>query len=217
MQAQLERFQYVVVEGAVGVGKTSLAKRLAPALGAQLVLEQPQDNPFLPQFYETGRGTDALATQFYFLIQRLGQQNALLDMTPAQRLVSDYLWGKNGIFAQLTLPQQEHALYQRISDLVTSRQRFAAPDLIIWLQADAPTLLTRVKKRGLSIEQHVDQEYLERLSQAYAQFFQQDLRVPVFAVNTEHFNPADDEAHFDMLLQRLEAFRGGREFFNPQL
>lgn len=213
----LERFPHIVVEGPIGVGKTSLAEKLASVLGATLVLENAAQNPFLGRFYETSGASHALATQLYFMFQRLDQQrNEQACLAQGQRVVGDYLFEKNDVFAWLTLDKEEYALFQRIHHDVIPAE-VAPPDLVIWLQAEPQTLLARIRKRATSMEKRIELPYLERLADGYAHLFQHYERAPVFAVNTENFNPIDNEAHFHGLLQRLEGFRGTRGFFNPQL
>ena len=203
----VSRFRHIVIEGAIGVGKSSLH------LEARLLLEKPEDNPFLERFYREG-ARFALPTQLCFLFQRLEQMRELTQggvFSPV--VVSDFLFAKDKLFARLTLDEDEYRLYLQIQAKLAPR--LAAPDLVIWLQATPATMVRRIRERDLEMERVLDIATLERLAQAYADLFANDPPAPVLAIDTERFNPAASDADFDTLLQRLEAFRGPIEFFDP--
>lgn len=214
-----QRFRHIAIEGPIGVGKSSLARRLAEHLGARLFLERPQDNPYLERFYRAG--TDnlqanpyALPAQLFFLFQRLEQMRELAQpgMFDAS-LVSDFLFAKDALFARLTLADEDHLLYTQIY------RRYAPqvpqPDLVIWLRAEVPTLLQRIARRGLPMESGIAPDYLARLSAGYVRLFSELPGLPVLAIDTDDFNPIDNDAHFEALIDRLGQFRGPRERWGP--
>jgi len=202
----------VVVEGPIGCGKTSLATRLAERLGATTILEDPSANPFLPQFYRDMRRY-ALPTQLFFLFQRVQQLEGLKQPDLfAKPIVADFTLAKDPLFARLTLDDAEYQLYSKIYDHV--RPQAPVPDLVVYLQASVDTLVQRVKKRGNPIEQGIDEGYLRSLSDAYTRYFHAYSESPLLIVNSERLNFVDDREHFDLLIARMEAMRGGREFFN---
>jgi deoxyadenosine/deoxycytidine kinase len=211
----LQRFRHIVIEGPIGVGKSSLARKLATHLGADLLLEQPEENPFLGRFYDDMPGY-AFQTQLFFLFQRLKQMQSVAQPGMfASALVGDFLFAKDALFARLNLSDDEFRLYSQMYAQVGPQVR--EPDLVIWLQASPQTLLQRIHKRAVGIEQGIKADYLQRLCDAYVEYFHSYDGAPVFAIGTEHFNPAEREADFDTLLQRLAAFKGRREFFNSHV
>lgn len=207
----LDTAKYIVVEGPIGAGKTSLARRLSEHLDAALFLEQAQDNPFLARFYHNPARW-ALATQIAFLHQRVDQFATFPESPPDRRVVSDFLMEKDPLFAELNLPSDELALYQRVFAAVRPPSR-PTPDLVIYLQARPETLITRVHQRGLDAERPITESYLQRVSERYATFFYDYDAAPLFIVDAEVLNPIDHEDDFDMLLERLRNMRGYREFF----
>jgi deoxyguanosine kinase len=213
--AGLARFRHIVIEGPIGVGKTSLARRLAARLGADLLLEQPEENPFLGRFYEDMPGY-AFQTQLFFLFQRAKQMRAAAQPGMfASAVVSDFLFAKDALFARLNLSDEEFPLYSQMYTQMSQQVR--EPDLVIWLQASPETLLRRIRQRAIGMEQAIDTVYLQRLCDAYVEYFQGYRGAPVFAVGTEDFNPVERQADFDALLLKLEAFTGPREFFASQV
>lgn len=208
----LDHLRRIVVEGPIAVGKTSLAQRLAPHLHARLMLEQPEANPFLERFYrEPGRY--ALPVQLAFLAQRRSQmQQWQAAVQNGDRLVGDFLFQKDQLFANLTLPDDEAALYHAMADATP-----AAPqrvDLVIGLQAKPADLLARLSRRGHAYEASVDIAYLERVCDAYGELFHRYDEAPLLLVESTHFNPVERDADFQLLLARIEAMRGRREFLN---
>lgn len=211
----LARFHHIAIEGAIGAGKSSLARRLASHLDARILLERPEDNPFLERYYREG-ARFALPTQLCFLFQRLEQMRELTQhgvFSPV--VVSDFMFAKDKLFARLTLDPDEYRLYLQVESKLAPR--LAAPDLVIWLQAEPATLLERVRDRDRAMESAIDEPMLARLAHAYADLFANDPPAPVLAIDTERFNPAAVDSDFALLLRRLQAFRGPVEFFDPAL
>ena len=206
------KHRYIVVEGPIGCGKTTLVKRLAQRMNANVLLEDPASNPFLPQFYRDMRRY-ALPTQLFFLFQRVQQLEGLKqpDMF-AKPTISDFSLAKDPLFARLTLDNAEYQLYSKIYDHV--KPQAPTPDLVIYLQASVETLVFRVKRRGNPIETGIEEDYLRRLSEAYSRFFYDYSDSPLLIVNSERLNFVDVPEHFDLLIERMTAMRGGREFFN---
>jgi deoxyadenosine/deoxycytidine kinase len=205
--------RYVVVEGPIGVGKTSLARRLAESFGSELVLEQADENPFLERFYHHPRHA-ALPTQLYFLLQRARQieeLNAGGMFAPVR--VADFLLEKDRLFAELNLDAQELALYDQVAS--TLELAPPQPDLVIYLQAPASVLMRRVRNRGLRYEQMIDEDYLERLGEAYARFFHSFDESPLLIVNAASIDPVHRESDYRELLKAILGVRRGRQFFNP--
>jgi deoxyadenosine/deoxycytidine kinase len=209
-----ERWRHIVVEGPIGAGKTSLARRLSDRFGAQQVFEAPQENPFLERFYRDS-ARYALPTQLFFLFQRVDQlrelaQRDLFD----QAAIGDFLLEKDPLFARLTLSDDEYALYRKIYDSL--QPQAPAPDLVIYLQADADTLVERVRRRGIAHEASISEAYLRALADAYSRFFHHYEAAPLLIVNTRHLNPVASDADFDLLVQHVAGLRGRREFFSLQ-
>lgn len=215
MAAGLERFRHIAIEGPIGVGKTALAQRLAQHLGAELLLERPQDNPFLERFYGDMTGY-ALQAQLAFLFQRVKQVQTLAQPGMfSQAVVSDFVFAKDALFARLNLSDDELQLYRQMHTQVAPL--LPEPDLVIWLQAGPDTLLRRIRRRGIAAEQGIEAAYLQRVCDAYVEYFHAYDGAPVFAVGTEQFNPVDSDTDFAVLLDRLAAFRGRREFFQSHV
>jgi deoxyguanosine kinase len=208
----LKNHRYIVVEGPIGCGKTTVATKLAERLGATTLLEDAWANPFLPQFYRDMRRY-ALPAQLFFLFQRAAQLESLkqLDLF-AKPTFSDFALAKDPLFARLTLDDAEFGLYRRIYDHV--KPQAPTPDLVIYLQGSPATLMTRVRKRGIAAESAIDEDYLRRLAEAYTRYFYNYDESPLLIVNSDRLDFAGVPEHLDLLAERLSAMRGGREFFN---
>ncbi len=207
-----EKYRYIVIEGPIGAGKTSLARRLAKHLRGELLLEAPDDNPFLPRFYEEP-ARHALATQLFFLFQRMQQLRDLqqIDLF-AGVTVSDFLLEKDALFARMTLADDELHLYQQIYDRLMPQA--PTPDLVIYLQASHERLAERVRLRGVPYERNMEQDYLIRLANEYRRFFYQYDAAPLLIVNSDRLNFVDVQADFDLLLLRISEMQGPRAFFS---
>jgi len=208
----ISRYRYIVVEGPIGAGKTSLTHRLAERLNADTLLENASDNPFLPRFYQEPKRY-ALPTQLHFLFERSRQ---LRDLTQGDLFragtISDFLIDKDMLFARLNLDDDEFELYQKVyADLAPQAP---TPDLVIYLQAPIDALQDRVRRRGVEFERGMDAGYLQRLANSYSEFFHRYDAAPVLIVNTSNLNFAQSEADFELLLERISKMRGPREFFS---
>ena len=204
----LARYRHIAIEGAIGAGKTTLARELSSRVGAELVLEQPAENPFLGRFYGDMKGY-AFQTQLFFLFQRQKQVQSIAQPTMfASTVVSDFMLAKDAIFAKLTLSDDEYRLYAQMYAPISAQ--LPEPDLVIWLQAPASTLLARVRKRAVAIEHGIDLAYLDRLCNAYVDFFASYDGAPVLVVDTERFQPLQRLGDVAELIQALERFQGRR-------
>ncbi len=204
---------FVVVEGPIGVGKTTLAKRLAKSLGSNILLEAAEENPFLEKFYENPRNA-ALPTQLYFLMQRTRQLKQLKqdDLFNPVR-VADFLIQKDRLFAEVTLDSDELDLYEQVySNLTLDIRR---PDLVVYLQAPVEVLLERINRRGIKHEKWVEAAYLERLCDAYVRFFYRYNDAPLLIVNAADIDFAHNDDEYALLLQQVLETRSGRHYFNP--
>ena len=205
--------RFIAVEGPIGVGKTSLARKLAESLSADLVLEEVYENPFLERFYREGRSA-ALPAQMYFLFARARQIEGLRQSDLfANVRVADYLFAKDRLFAELNLTQDELDLYDQV--VATLKIDPPVPDLVIYLQSSVDALLERIARRGIPAERAIDRRYLERLNDAYARYFHAYNEGPLLIVNASQIDPISNGADYDQLFRQIEKTTGGRHFFNP--
>ncbi len=208
----LKKFKNIVIEGPIGVGKTSLTLKIAKRFNLKTVLEAADENPFLEKFYKNS-SKYAFPTQLFFLFQRLDQLSELSQRDLfSQNNICDFMLEKDPIFASLTLNDDERLLYQKIFE--NQKTNIPLPDLIIYLQAPPSKLFDRIKKRGIRIEQEISYEYLEKLCSAYSRYFYQYDNSPILTINTISFDPIHDESDFESLLNQIRLFRGKRNFFS---
>jgi deoxyadenosine/deoxycytidine kinase len=194
---------YIVVEGPIGVGKTSLVNRLAQSFAAETLLEAVDENPFLERFYNDGREA-AFPTQLFFLFQRSRQLTGL---------VADYMLEKDRLFAAINLDAQELDLYEQVYERLSMEA--PAPDLVVYLQAPVEVLLARIQKRGRPQERRMEAAYLKRLSDAYTDFFYHYDKSPLLIINAAEINPIERERDYQLLLQQICSVRSGKHYFNP--
>ncbi|MDA0679191.1 MAG: deoxynucleoside kinase [Proteobacteria bacterium] len=213
MNADRPHSRFIVVEGPIGVGKTSLAKRLAESFSGELVLEGTVENPFLEQFYRSGRKT-ALPAQLFFLFQRTRQLESLRqsDMFAPIR-IADFHVLKDRLFAELNLSQDEMKLYEQIYDKLDVE--VPRPDLVIYLQASVDALMSRIARRGIEYERMIDRAYLEKVADTYARYFYNYDDSPLLIVNASAIDPVRNDADYDALFDQVRRTTGGRHFFNP--
>ncbi len=205
--------RYIAVEGPIGVGKTSLARRIADSFGCELLLEEAEENPFLSRFYEDPRSA-ALQTQLYFLMQRVRQMQELCQAELFHPVrVADFLMEKDRLFAESTLDEDELRLYEQISSHLAPE--VPAPDLVIYLQAPAEVLMKRINQRGRPYERQIDMAYLQRLSEAYTRLFHNYAAAPILIVNAAEIDLVNSEQDYQQLLQQVCETRSGRHYFNP--
>ena len=208
----MDRFRYLVVEGPIGAGKTSLARRLAPRFSADLLLEQPGENPFIARFYQD-MARYALPAQLFFLFQRARMVEPLKQPDMFSRpTVADFLLEKDLLFARVTLSSDEFALYHKIYEAL--RPQAPAPDLVVYLQAQPSVLAERVRRRAAAFERGISEEYLALLADSYARFFYHYSAAPVLTVNSENLNFVERDADFELLVSRIRGMRSRREFFS---
>lgn len=213
MAADRTTSRYIAVEGPIGVGKTALARRLAAEFGSRLVLEQVEDNPFLGKFYEDP-GKYAFQTQLFFLLERYRQQRELGQLNLfAEGTVADYLFSKDTIFASVTLGADEFNLYQQIFQLVG--QGIPPPDLVIYLEARPEVLLRRIRKRGRGYERTIDQEYIEKLSEAFREYFHNYTEAPLLVINCSDIDFVEHGGDFVDLIKEIRAMRQGVQHYIP--
>jgi deoxyguanosine kinase len=205
--------RFIVVEGPIGVGKTTLATRLAATLGAEQVFEQADQNPFLERFYRNPKA-GALPAQLYFLFQRAQQLGALRqhDLFAPVR-VADYLLDKDRLFARLTLEEEEFGLYEQVHERLAIDA--PVPDLVVYLQAPVDVLMARIARRGVRHEHLIERTYLERLNEAYARFFHEYEAAPLLIVNAAAIDPVNSEADYEELLGAMARMKRGRLYYNP--
>ncbi|MFT7388204.1 MAG: deoxyguanosine kinase [Candidatus Endobugula sp.] len=212
-QQRSELPRFIAVEGAIGAGKTTLAKRLADTFNYEVLLERAEENPFLERFYED-RLRNALPTQLFFLFQRAQQIQELRQSDIFQPIkVADFLIDKDPLFAEVTLDKDELAIYQQVYNQLTIDA--PKPDLVVYLQAPINTLLRRIKNRGVNAEQNIDSEYLETLDKAYTRFFHFYEQSPLLIVNANEIDWVNNDESYSQLVDYILSVKQGRHYFNP--
>ncbi len=208
------RPRYIAVEGPIGVGKTSLSRRLADSFGYELLLEKAEENPFLERFYQDP-ARHALSTQLFFLFQRTQQLEELRqdDLFKPVR-VADFLIEKDRLFAQQNLDSDEYELYLNVYRHLTIDA--PVPDLVIYLQAPTSVLMSRIRKRGIAAEQHIEPQYLENLNQAYTDFFHFYKQAPLLIVNSTEIDLVNNDNDYEQLVAHIKSVPGGTHYFNPR-
>lgn len=205
--------RYIAIEGPIAVGKTALARRLADSLSADLVLEEVEENPFLERFYRDGRSA-ALPAQMFFLFARARQIENLRQSDLFSNVqISDYLFTRDRLFAELNLDAEELKLYDQI--VANLAVEPPVPDLVIYLQASVDAIMSRLARRNSPYDRFVDRVYVEKLTDAYAKFFHSYDDGPLLIVNASQIDPINNAADFDQLFNQIERTTGGRHFFNP--
>jgi deoxyadenosine/deoxycytidine kinase len=213
MNTQQLPHRYIVVEGPIGVGKTHLVKRLAESFSGTTLLEEPEHNPFLEKFYLHPKQS-ALPTQLSFLMQRVKLSTAVQQDDLFNDLqIADFMVEKDRLFAQITLDDDELALYNMVYDSLTMQHR--SPDLVIYLQAPLSVLKTRVSQRGIGYEQRIEDAYLQRLVDSYADFFHYYDAAPLLIVNAEQIDLTNSEQDYQNLLEQIRTLQSGRQYYNP--
>jgi len=204
---------FIVVEGPIGVGKTTLAKRLAESFGSDLLLEGADENPFIERFYQDPKSA-ALQTQLFFLFQRARQLQELRQADLFRPVhVADFIMEKDRLFAQMTLDDEEFKLYEQVYSHVTVDA--PTPDLVIYLQAPVNVLVKRVSKRGRDYERHMDADYLDRINESYTRFFYDYNAAPLLIVNAAELDLVNNESDYQLLLEQINKTQSGRRYFNP--
>lgn len=207
------KHKFIVVEGPVGVGKTTLAKRLAESFNTDLLLEGADDNPFLNRFYENKKNV-AFQTQLFFLFQRAQQMQDLRQADMFRPVhVADFIMEKDRLFAELTLDEEEFKLYQQVYQHLTIDAE--VPDLVIYLQAPVDVLRKRISQRGRNYERAMDNKYLSRINESYARFFHNYNQSPILIVNAEEIDLVNNESDYTLLLEQIKRVTSGRHYFNP--
>lgn len=207
--------RFLVVEGPIGVGKTSLVRRLANHFQSEMLLEGAEENPFLQRFYENPREA-ALPAQLFFLFQRSRQWNGLVqDDLFRQQLIADFMLEKDRLFAQINLDQDELALYEQVYQQLTLQA--PPPDLVVYLQAPVDTLMKRIRKRARPQEKTIEADYLKKLCDAYTDFFYYYDRSPLLIINAAEINPLERQRDFDLLIEHISSEGPDRRYLNPTL
>ena len=209
----MRNLYYIAIEGPIGVGKTSLAELLSKALGARLVLEDFEDNPFLPDFYNDPERF-GFQTQLFFLLQRYRQQQDLRQVDMFQKLlITDYMFVKDRLFASLNLDDKEMHLYDTVASLL--ERNIIRPDLVIYLQADTDVLMKNIAKRGRDMERNITWEYIDALNQVYTEYFFRYQDTPLVIINTDNIDFVENEKDLKEVIDYIRQPVSGTKFFNP--
>ena len=209
----MRKLYYIAIEGPIGVGKTSLANLLSKELGARLVLEDFEDNPFLPDFYNDP-DRFAFQTQLFFLLQRYRQQQDLRQVDMFQKLlITDYMFVKDRLFASLNLDDKEMSLYDTVATLL--ERNIIKPDLVIYLQGDTDVLMNNIAKRGRNMERNVTWEYIDALNQVYTEYFFRYQDTPLVIINTNNIDFVENERDLKEVIKYIRQPITGTKFFNP--
>jgi deoxyadenosine/deoxycytidine kinase len=209
----MRNLYYIAIEGPIGVGKTSLAKLLSKELGARLVLEDFEDNPFLPDFYNDPERF-GFQTQLFFLLQRYRQQQDLRQVDMFQKLlITDYMFVKDRLFASLNLGDKEMQLYDTVASLL--ERNIIKPDIVIYLQADTDVLMKNIEKRGRNMEKNVTWEYIDALNQVYTEYFFRYQDTPLVIINTNNIDFVENENDLKEVIDYIRQPVSGTKFFNP--
>ncbi len=204
--------RFIAIEGPIGVGKTTLATKLAKALGGRFVNDTEKENPYLETFYKNPASV-SLHTQLYFLMSRLALLEREKVGSPGNRHIVDFLIAKDRLFAEINLDENEWWMYRELHDRLDLDA--AVPDLTIYLQAPVEILIQRIERRGLRFEQRIDSGYLQRVVDSYERFFHEYDESPLLIVNAQAINIADNPADFERLTQQISEIKAGRHYFNP--
>lgn len=209
----MRKLFYIAVEGPIGVGKTSLANLISKELGARLILEQFEENPFLPEFYKDPERY-SFQTQLFFLLQRYRQQQELRQVDMFQNLlITDYLFVKDRLFASLNLNEKEMQLYDTVANLL--EKNVIRPDLVIYLQADTETLINNIANRGREMEEDISKDYIHALSQVYTEYFFRYQDSPLVIINTNNIDFVHNENDLNEIINFIRKPVSGTKFFNP--
>ena len=209
----MRNLYYVAIEGPIGVGKTSLAKLMSTELGARLVLEEFDENPFLPDFYKDPERY-GFQTQLFYLLQRYRQQQELRQGDMFQKLLlTDYMFVKDRLFASLNLNEKEMYLYDKVANLL--EKNVIKPDLVIYLQADTDTLMKNISLRGRDMEKDIASEYIDALNQVYTEYFFRYQDTPLLIINTSNIDFVKNSKDLDEIINFIRQPITGKKFFNP--
>ena len=209
----MRNLYYIAIEGPIGVGKTSLAELLSKELGARLVLEDFEDNPFLPDFYNDPERF-GFQTQLFFLLQRYRQQQDLRQVDMFQKLlITDYMFVKDRLFASLNLDDKEMHLYDTVASLL--ERNIIRPDMVIYLQADTDVLMKNIAKRGRNMERNITWEYIDALNQVYTEYFFRYQDTPLVIINTDNIDFVENEKDLKEVIDYIRQPVSGTKFFNP--